>query len=65
MHIASPTYSLAVALQKWSKGKTNDRLDNAVLFEKAAYDAAVKGIPALKLITTATVSDKFKVCPAL
>lgn len=48
-------------VQKWSKGKTNDRLDNAVLFEKSAYDAAVKGIPALKLITTATVSDKFKV----
>lgn len=36
-----------------------------MLFEKAAYDAAVKGIPALKLITTATVSDKFKVCAVL
>eukprot|EP00178_Gracilaria_changii_P008432 TRINITY_DN25641_c1_g1_i1.p1 TRINITY_DN25641_c1_g1~~TRINITY_DN25641_c1_g1_i1.p1 ORF type:complete len:121 (-),score=18.18 TRINITY_DN25641_c1_g1_i1:52-414(-) len=46
--------------KKWSKGKTREKLDNMVLFDKAAYDKLYKEVPASKVITTATVSDKLR-----
>merc|ERR550539_1314490 len=38
--------------KKWSKGKTRDKLNNLVLFDKATYD---------KLITPSIVSERMKV----
>merc|ERR1712027_141469 len=47
--------------KKWSKGKTRDKLNNLVLFDKAAYDKLMKEVPTYKLITPSIVSERMKV----
>lgn len=54
------TYLLFL-LQKWSKGKVRDKLDNQVFFDKATYDKLIKDIPSGKLITPSVVSERLKV----
>ena len=49
------------AKKKWSKGKVRDKLDNLVLFDKAAYDKLCKEVPNYKLITPAAVSERLKI----
>merc|ERR1711973_906947 len=41
--------------KKWSKGKTRDKLNNLVLFDKATYDKLLKEVPTYKLITPSIV----------
>ena len=48
-------------MQKWSKGKVRDKLNNQVLFDKATYDKLLKEVPAYKLITPSVVSERLKV----
>lgn len=48
-------------LQKWSKGKVRDKLNNQVLFDKATYDKLYKEVPQYKLITPSVVSERLKV----
>ncbi len=50
-----------MSLQKWSKGKVRDKLNNLVLFDKATYDKLYKEVPAYKLITPSVVSERLKV----
>merc|ERR1719444_78643 len=45
--------------KKWSKVK--EKLQNAVMFDKATYDKMKKEIPKAKLITPAVVSERLKV----
>merc|ERR1711910_84221 len=47
--------------KKWSKGKTRDKLNNLVLFDKATYDKLLKEVPTYKLITPSIVSERLKV----
>merc|ERR1712183_497345 len=47
--------------KKWSKGKTRDKLNNLVLFDKATYDKLLKEVPTHKLITPSIVSERLKV----
>merc|ERR1712077_167329 len=47
--------------KKWSKGKTRDKLNNLVLFDKATYDKLYKEVPTYKLITPSIVSERLKV----
>merc|ERR1711902_145422 len=47
--------------KKWSKGKTRDKLNNLVLFDKATYDKLLKELPTYKLITPSIVSERLKV----
>ena len=47
--------------KKWSKGKTRDKLNNLVLFDKATYDKLIKEVPTYKLITPSIVSERLKV----
>merc|ERR1719192_2146626 len=49
------------AKKKKSKGKTRDKLNNLVLFDKATYDKLIKEVPTYKLITPAIVSERLKV----
>lgn len=44
--------------KKWSKGKTKDKANNAVIFEKAAYDRIVKDIGVYKAITPSYLVDR-------
>lgn len=52
---------IPLTLQKWSKGKVRDKLNNQVLFDKATYDKLYKEVPQYKLITPAVVSERLKV----
>merc|ERR1712083_407533 len=47
--------------KKWSKGKTRDKLNNLVLFDKGTYDKLYKEVPTYKLITPSIVSERPKV----
>merc|ERR1711899_225698 len=47
--------------KKWSKGKTRDKLNNLVLFDKATYDKLLKEVPTYKLITPSIVSERLEV----
>jgi len=53
------------AKKKWSKGKAKEKLNNAVVFDKATYDKLVKEVPAYKLITPYIVSDRLKISGSL
>ena len=53
--------SLFCLLQKWSKGKVRDKLNNMILFDKPTYDKFYKEVPTWKLITPAVVSERLKV----
>ena len=48
-------------LQKWSKGKVRDKLNNLALFDKATYDKLYKEVPNYKLITPSVVSERLKI----
>merc|ERR1739842_280737 len=47
--------------KKWSKGKTRDKLNNLVLFDKGTYDKLYKEVPTYKLITPSIISERLKV----
>merc|ERR1711985_10323 len=47
--------------KKWSKGKVKEKLQNAVMFDKATFDKMLKEIPKAKLITASVVSERLKV----
>merc|ERR1712110_618459 len=47
--------------KKWSKGKTRDMLNNAVLFDQATYDRLMKEVPLFKMVTVSNVSERLKV----
>merc|ERR1712008_314855 len=47
--------------KKWSKGKTRDKLNNLVLFDKGTYDKLYKEVLTYKLITPSIVSERLKV----
>lgn len=51
----------AVLLQKWSKGKVRDKLNNQVLFDKPTYEKLLKEVPQYKLITPSIVSERLKI----
>merc|ERR1712088_564011 len=46
--------------KKWSKGKTRDKLNNLVLFDKPTYEKLLKEVPTYKLITPSIVSERLK-----
>merc|ERR1712139_212446 len=47
--------------KKWSKGKSRDKLNNLVLFDKGTYEKLYKEVPTYKLITPSIVSERLKV----
>lgn len=53
------------AKKKWSKGRTREALDNAVLWEKSAVSKLETEVPKYKVITPAVISDRLKVSVAL
>ncbi len=51
--------------KKWTKGKMREKLQNAVLFDKATLDKLEKEVPKYKVITPSVVSDRLKVTVSL
>jgi small subunit ribosomal protein S25e len=47
-------------VQKWSKGKTREKLNNAVIWDQATYNKLLKEVPAYKLITPSVVADRLR-----
>lgn len=50
-----------VWLQKWSKGKQKEKVNNMVLFDQASYDKLLSEVPKYKLITPSILSDRLRV----
>ena len=51
--------------KKWSKGKVKEKLTNAVLVEPKQFKDIEKELPRMKLITVATVTERFKVVASI
>jgi small subunit ribosomal protein S25e len=50
-----------VWLQKWSKGKQKEKVNNAVLFDQATYDKLITEAPKYKQITPSVLSERLRV----
>jgi small subunit ribosomal protein S25e len=48
-------------LQKWSKGKQKEKVNNMVLFDQATYDKLLVEVPKYKLITPSVLSDRLRI----
>merc|ERR1712062_640658 len=62
---AKPSGGSKQKKKKWSKGKTRDKLNNAIPFDKPTYEKLYKEVPSYKLITPSVVSERLKVRPSL
>ncbi|RWW26024.1 hypothetical protein GW17_00009615 [Ensete ventricosum] len=52
---------LGFGLQKWSKGKQKEKVNNAVLFDQANYDKMLSEVPKYKQITPSVLSERLRV----
>ena len=59
--VRSPPFAPFVRVQKWSKGKVKEKLQNQVLFDKVTYERCINDVPKQKLITPSIISEKLKV----
>jgi hypothetical protein len=50
-----------LVLQKWSKGKQKEKVNNAVLFDQATYDKLLSEVPKYKQITPSVLSERLRV----
>lgn len=53
---------LGFGMQKWSKGKQKEKVNNMVLFDQATYDKLLIEVPKYKLVTPSILSDRMRVC---
>ena len=51
-------------LQKWSKGKVREKLNNLVVFDQATYDRMLAEVKNFKLVTPSAISERLKVFSA-
>ncbi|KAL1922988.1 40S ribosomal protein eS25 [Calcarisporiella thermophila] len=47
--------------KKWSKGKVKDKANNAVVFDKTAFDKLFKEVPTYKLITSSVLTERLRI----
>ncbi|KNA03267.1 hypothetical protein SOVF_210830 [Spinacia oleracea] len=47
--------------KKWSKGKQKEKVNNLVLFDNATFDKLVSEAAKQKVITAATLSERFRI----
>eukprot|EP00842_Homolaphlyctis_polyrhiza_P001218 jgi/Hompol1/2097/HPOL_002045-RA len=48
-------------VMKWSKGRSKDKANNAVVFDKPTYEKLFKEVPTYKLITTSVLVDRLRI----
>ncbi|KAK6923886.1 Ribosomal protein S25 [Dillenia turbinata] len=48
-------------MQKWSKGKQKEKVNNMVLFDQGTYDKLLSEVPKYKLITPSILSDRLRI----
>ncbi|XP_011032870.1 PREDICTED: 40S ribosomal protein S25 isoform X1 [Populus euphratica] len=56
---------LGFYVQKWSKGKQKEKVNNMVLFDQATYDKLLSEAPKYKLITPSVLSDRLRISGSL
>ncbi|AQK51610.1 ribosomal protein S25 [Zea mays] len=54
-------HSFLLVLQKWSKGKLKEKVNNAVLFDQATYDKLLSEVPKYKQITPSILSERLRI----
>lgn len=47
--------------KKWSKGKTKEKSNNAVVMDKETHAKMMKEVPTYKLVTVAVLVDRLKI----
>ncbi|XP_074286181.1 small ribosomal subunit protein eS25w-like [Silene latifolia] len=47
--------------KKWSKGKQKEKVNNLVLFDNATFDKLISEASKQKVITAATLSERFRI----
>lgn len=47
--------------KKWSKGKMKEKVNNAVLFDKAVYDRMLSEVPKYKMISPSILADRLRI----
>ena len=73
MHVFEQAYLLACFecyflywfLQKWSKGKSKDKLNYAVMFDQATLDKFMAEVPKMKLVTPYTICERLRINASL
>ena len=53
------------ATKKWSKGRSREQLQNAVMFDKSTLEKLKNEVPKYKLITPSIISDRLKIAVSL
>jgi len=46
--------------KKWSKGKTKEKVNNLMLYDKNTYDKLLAEVPKYKMITTSVLVDRLR-----
>ncbi|CAD7701099.1 unnamed protein product [Ostreobium quekettii] len=52
---------LALVLQKWSKGKVKEKVNNMVVFDKATHEKLMSEVPTYRMITPSVLSDRLRI----
>ena len=47
--------------KKWSKGKNKEKVNNAILFDKASFEKMLSEVPKFKMITISILSDRLRI----
>ncbi|KXZ55502.1 hypothetical protein GPECTOR_2g1051 [Gonium pectorale] len=47
--------------KKWSKGKMKEKVNNAVLFDKAVYEKLLNEVPKYKMISPSVLADRLRI----
>ncbi|GIM08217.1 hypothetical protein Vretimale_12301 [Volvox reticuliferus] len=47
--------------KKWSKGKQKEKVNNAVLFDKAVYEKLLNEVPKYKMISPSVLADRLRI----
>merc|ERR1712110_1289587 len=51
--------------KKWSKGKSKDKVQNAVLFDPELYKKVLGDVPKQRVITVSNISEKYRLSGGL
>mmetsp|Transcript_7077 Transcript_7077/g.26031 ORF Transcript_7077/g.26031 Transcript_7077/m.26031 type:complete len:112 (-) Transcript_7077:103-438(-) len=51
--------------KKWSKGKTKEKVNNLMLYDKNTYDKLLAEVPKYKMITTSVLVDRLRISGSL
>lgn len=51
--------------QKWSKGKSKDKLNYAVMYDQATLDKLMNEVPKMKLVTPYTICERLRINASL